>query len=116
MLLPVCLLMLTMLPGCVINHGDFTVMSNKLMRLSEFDLSKADRKKGIRGEDVSHIIILFPTKAQVTLEEAVDDALTKGDGDVMTDVKVKQWGWYIPYIYGQTGWSVVGGVTKTRHN
>ena len=100
--------------ACTIHHGDFTVLSNKLIRTADFDLSKADRKPNVVGRDVAHIILFIPTKGQVTLEEAVDDALSKGGGDVMTDVKVSSWFWYIPYIYGQTGWEVSGDVVKTR--
>lgn len=105
---------LAVLSGCVVHHGEFTVLSNKLVRLSDFDLSKADRQKGIEGVDRLHIIILFPTKGNTTLEEAVDNALSIGDGDVMTDATVRHWSWYIPYIYGQEGWSVTGDVVRTR--
>lgn len=105
-----------LLSGCVVHHGDFTVLSNKLVRLSDFNVSKADRQKGVEGTDQLHIIILFPTKGNTTLEEAVDDALAKGGGDVMTDATVRRWFWYIPYIYGQEGWSVTGDVIKTRRN
>jgi hypothetical protein len=100
--------------GCTIRHGDFTVLSNKVMRLSEFELDKADRVKNVTGEEVQHIIVIIPTSGPPTVEGALDDALQKGSGDVMTDAVVKQWGWYIPYIYGQAGWSVTGDVVKTR--
>lgn len=102
------------LSGCSVRHGDFTVLSDKLVRTSDFDLSKADRVKGVTGQDVAHIIIFIPTKAQVTLKDALDDALRKGNGDVMTDAVITFWSWYIPYIYGQTGWEVTGDVVKTR--
>ena len=102
--------------GCTTNHGDYTVLSNKLIRSSDFELSKADRKKTVVGEDVAHIIFIIPTKQQVTMEEAVDDALEKGDGDVMTDATVKFTSWYIPLIYGTTKWVVEGDVVKTRRN
>jgi hypothetical protein len=102
--------------GCVIRHGDFSVLSNKMLRLSEFDLAKGDRVKGVVGKDVQHIIIFIPTGGQPTLEGAIDDALDKGDGDVMTDAVVESWGWYIPYVYGQVGWSVSGDSVKTRRN
>ena len=108
--------MLLVSTGCVIRHGDFTVLSNKLVRLSNFELSKADRERGVEGRDVAHIICIIPTKMQITLDAAIDDALSKGDGDVLTDAVVHQWGWYIPYIYGQFGWSIVGDVVKTRRN
>ncbi len=105
-----------MLTGCVVRHGDFSVASNKLLRLSEFELDKADRAKGVVGKDVQHIVIFFPIGGPPTLEGAMDDALEKGGGDVMTDAVIKSWGWYIPYIYGQGGWSIEGDVLKTRNN
>ncbi len=104
------------LSACTVRHGDFTVISNKLIRTADFELSKADRRRGIVGQDKAHIIILIPTKAQVTLEGAIDDALRKGNGDVMTDAVVEFTSWYIPYIYGQTSWRVTGDVIKTRRH
>jgi len=46
----------------------------------------------------------------------LDKALEKGDGDVMTDAVISSWWWYIPFIYGQNGWTVKGDVVKTRAN
>lgn len=110
-----CLVALcTLLSACLVRHGDFTVLTNKLVRLSEFDLSKSTSSSPVEGVDRAHIILVFPTKANATLEDAVDDALTRGGGDVMTDATVHYWFWYIPYIYGQEGWSVSGNVVKTR--
>jgi hypothetical protein len=109
------LLLLTIfLNSCVVRHGDFTVVSNKLVRLSEFEIDKAERQRRITGQDVQHIIIFFPTSGPPTLDGAMDNAFDEGDGDVMTDATIKSWGWYIPYIYGQQGWSIKGDVVKTR--
>ena len=105
-----------LLSGCSVRHGDFTVLSNKLVNISDFELSKADRVKGIVGEDIQHIIIFIPIGGPPTLEEALDDAIVKGGGDVMTDAVVEAWGFYIPYIYGQNGWRVSGDVVKNRKN
>ncbi len=104
------------LSGCSVRHGDFSVLSNKLVNVSNFELSKADRAKGIVGEDVQHVIIFIPTSGPPTLEGALDDAIAKGGGDVITDAVVESWGFYIPYIYGQNGWRVTGDVVKTRKN
>ncbi|MDF0673694.1 MAG: hypothetical protein P0120_05035 [Nitrospira sp.] len=103
-----------LLGGCTINHGDFTVLSNKLVNTKEFDLSKADRVKGVTGTDETHIILFIPTKGNITLKGAMDDAMAKGKGDVMTDVTIKTWFWWIPYIYGNGGWEVKGDVVRTR--
>ena len=53
--------------ACTTRQGDFTVISSKLVRLSDFDLSAADRVKNVEGRDVAHIIVLFPTKEEVYL-------------------------------------------------
>jgi len=91
-------------------------MSNKLVNVSDFELDKAERVKGITGKQSMHIVILFPIGSPPTLEGALDDAFRKGGGDVMTDAVVERWGWYIPYVYGQAGWRVTGDVVKTRRN
>ncbi len=102
--------------ACAVRQGDFAVISNKLVNTSNFRVGQAERVKGVEGRDVSHIIIFIPTGGPPTLEGALDDALEKGGGDVMTDAVVYSWSWYIPYIYGQSGWSVKGDVVKTRGN
>jgi hypothetical protein len=103
-----------LLSGCTIRHGDFTVLSDKLVNTKEFDLSKAARTKGVTGTDTAHIIFIIPTKGEITLKNALDDAFRKGNGDVMTDAVIYYWSWYIPYIYGYMGWEVTGDVVRTR--
>ena len=100
--------------GCTKFHGDYTVISNRLVRTSDFELSKAERRKNVEGRDVAHMILFIPTKIQVTLEEAIENALDEGQGDVMTDAKIWYWEWW--FIYGQSGWKVVGDVIKTRRS
>ncbi len=101
--------------GCTTHHGAFTVASTKLIRLNEFELDKAGRVRGVEGRDVAHIIILVPTK-ESSLKTAMDNALDGANADVMTDVSIEAWFFYIPYIYGQQGWKVKGDAIKTRLN
>lgn len=100
--------------GCVVRQGDFTVLSTKLIRTSNFDLSGEDGAKNVEGEDMAHIIFIIPTKQNPNIEDAIDNALEKEGGDVMTDVVVESYSWYIPYIYGRAGWRVKGDVVRTR--
>ena len=99
--------------GCSIRHGDFTVLSNRLIDTHNFNLNIKDRKK-VTGEDVSRIIIFIPTSGPPTLEGAIDDALDKSGGDVLTDAVIYYWDFYIPCIYGEKGWQVKGTAIKTR--
>lgn len=108
------LIAVVMISACSYNHGNYTVLSNKIVSVNDFDLDKADRAKNVKGVDRSHRIIFWETKANPNLSDALNEAFKKADGDVMTDVTVTYWKWYIPLIYGQRGWTVEGDVVKTR--
>lgn len=108
-LMGVCL---GMLAGCS-STSSCTALSSKLCRVSNFDLEKANRK-ATYGEDVRHWFLCFPLGTQPNMKEAIDRALEQGGGDVLTDVKVKNWGWSA-ILYSQGGWSVKGEAVKTRN-
>jgi hypothetical protein len=101
-----------MLAGCS-TTSDCTVLSSKIVRLNDFELDKANRKQAY-GEDVCHWLLWFRLGSPPSLKEALDRALEQGGGDVMTDVRVKTWGWSA-LLYSQGGWSVKGTVVKTRN-
>jgi len=105
--------MLFVLSGCTIRHGDFTVLSNRLIDTEHFSLS-AKEKVRVTGEDVQHIIIVIPT-SPATLEGALDDAFDKSGGDVLVDAVIKQYWFRFPYIYGRNVWKVEGTAIKTRN-
>lgn len=106
---------LMMLSACTVNHGNFTVLSNKIVSVNDFDIGSSERVRNVEGEDMAHMIIFFPT-GNPKLEEALNDAFRHSDTDVMTDVTVKSWAWWIPYVYGNMGWSVKGDAIRTRKN
>ncbi len=107
------LLMTCFLFSCAVRHGDFTVLSNRLIDTSNFKIDTSSSQKVV-GKDINHIIIFIPTGGPPTLEGALDDAFDKSGGDVLTDAVIKSWYFYIPYIYGQAGWKVEGTAIKTR--
>ena len=42
-------------------QGNFPVLSDKLVRTTEFELSKADRVRNVKGTDLAHVIVFIPT-------------------------------------------------------
>jgi hypothetical protein len=64
---------------------------------------------------VSHVIFWVPTDGQPpTLEEAVNEALDRGRGDVLLNATVERVAWYVPLVYGEYGWVVRGDVVRLR--
>lgn len=94
--------------GCVSRLGSFTVVSTKNIewnRASEY-VRSTNRTK---GEDIAHIIIIIPTKGNVKIEDAVDNAIEKVPGAVaLVDAVIRSRTFYIPYIYGQAAYIVEG--------
>lgn len=75
---------LLILSGCTIRTADLTLVSTKNIDLSNstFDLKQGRRTK---GEDCSIALLGFIPLGFPNLEEAVDNALEKGNGNVMVD-------------------------------
>ena len=68
-------------------------------------------KHAITGKD-SKWLILFMPLGLPHLEDAIDEALDKGDGDIMLDAVVHYRSWW--FILGQIELNVKGTVVKTR--
>lgn len=96
--------------GCVQNQGTFRVLTNRSVQASKIDLDSGQRQRDVEGRAVSHtVLIFFPIGPGTSPGRALDDALAKGQGDVMTNVTMKRWFWTI-IVYSQSGWSVRGDV------
>ena len=105
----ISLITIVLFAGCWNQRvGDFSVISSR-----NFDLNSdyVLLEKGVTGEDTQYIIIFIPT-GQINIENAVDDALKRVDGDVMTNASIKLKGFWIPYIYGESRYVVEGDVWK----
>ena len=59
------------------------------------------------------IIIVFPT-GKLDMENAIDNALAKVDGDVMTDATLRHKSYWVPYIYGEATYIIEGDVWKKK--
>ena len=106
----VCIIFST---GCSLRLADLTVASTKNVTLDKVDLDSFPQTKGIVGKDTKFNILFIPL-GYPHLEDAIDDALDKGNGDVMIDA-VLHYKWW-QFIIGQDTIEVKGTVVKTRGN
>jgi len=100
------------LTGCA-TRSDFSAISSKNVNLSNIQIDRSRLKGRTTGEDCQHIIVLFPTSGQATLDEALDRALETKRANLLLDAVVHWNFFYIPYIYGQTCWKVEGEAYDT---
>jgi hypothetical protein len=105
----------TTLFGCGGRVADFTVVSTQLTRLETVDTARQFQNPGkIETISFRHWMFFFPLGGKPTLKDAIDKLLKQGNGDVVVDAVVYDYGWWIPFIYGRSGWRVEGRVLNTH--
>lgn len=104
------ILMMLHLGGCTTHMTDLSMISNKNISLDKVDIDKLPQEKHIEGED-SKFIFLFPL-GQPKLKEALNNALEKGQGDLMVNASVYVTGWW--FLIGEMGIKIKGDVVNTR--
>ena len=96
--------------SCATRLGTFTVISTKNIEWSRANEYQRNGNR-VLGEDVYHIVVFIPTKGNITIEDAVDNALGKVPGAVaLVDVVLRSQSFYIPYVYGKNAFIVEGSV------
>lgn len=109
------LMMLLLCSACTNNLGNFTVLSNKIVDVKNFDLNNARKIPHVKGEDVKHLIIVVPTGTP-SLAAALNNVFYTSDSDLLTNASITSSFWMIPYVYGQASFTVEGDAVKTRSN
>jgi len=105
------LTILLFMSGCSTHITDLSMISNKNINLNKVDIDKLPTKKHIEGEDSKFVFLFIPFGAP-TLKEALNDALEKGDGDLMVDASVYNTGWW--FGIGEVGIKIKGNVVNTK--
>jgi hypothetical protein len=95
--------------------SDCTVASTKNVKLSKLDLDSSPRTKGVEGQSTQiKLLGLIPLSGPPNIQDALDDAFAKGDGDLMIDAVFYEGGW-TAILVSENIISVKGEVVKTRN-
>ena len=81
------------LSGCSIRVADLTLVSTKNVDLSDVKIDMRQGKR-VTGEDCAVILLGLIPLGVPNLEEAVDNALEKGNGNIMVDQVTHLSGFY----------------------
>lgn len=103
------ILALLVLSSCSVRQADLTAVTTRNVKLDGVNLNSLPGKR-IEGKD-SKFVFLFIPIGLPHLEDAVDDALSKGKGDLMLDAVIHTQGWW--FLVGQSTIKVKGTVLNT---
>lgn len=98
------------LSACTIRQADLTAISTREVNLHGVDLNSLPKKRVV-GEDSSFVFLFIPFGLP-QLEDAIDDALDKGGGDLMLDAIIYTRSWW--FLIGEETIKVKGSVVNTN--
>jgi hypothetical protein len=113
MLIVALLLAVVASAGCASRQADLTVLSTRNVDLAKVAAARSSQNPmPATGRDVQHWFLIFPLGSRPDLEDAIDDAMNKANGDCMVDAVIYR-GWWTVLIYTQRNWEVTGRVLNT---
>jgi hypothetical protein len=93
----------------------FSALSTQNAPVIGYQIAGAPRVDGIEAEALVQFILWIPTNVESpTLQQVVDQALFRGNGNLITGASVEHWWWVVPFVYGQEGWRVRGAVVRAN--
>lgn len=95
--------------SCTQRIADLTFMSTKNVDMNHAGGYYTVPNQRTVGEDVGHLIVLFPTRLP-NGKEAVDKAIEKNGADCvgLSNMKLEHSFWFIPYVYGRETFRATG--------
>jgi len=97
---------IVVLSGCTSRITDFTIISTKNIDLSKVS-SYTKGSNRVSGEDKMHIILFIPTALNISVKQAIDNAIQSVPGCVaLVDGVVSQSAFY--FLYGYQSYIVEG--------
>jgi hypothetical protein len=113
-LLATIALIVPLTAGCTRRIADLTVLSSKNVDLYPLDLRGAHKQHNVKGTDGRWWFLVFPLGFRPNLEDALEDALNNGRGDIMTSAVIYTRAWHILLI-GHEQFIVKGDVFDSSH-
>jgi hypothetical protein len=99
--------------GCTIRPSALTIVSTRNVDLHTIERARAGQHAPeVEGSDVQYFILFLPVTGAPSLQEAVERALDKAQGDCLLDATVRS-DWACRLIYSRRGLTVRGNALKT---
>ncbi len=104
------LLFVVLFAGCTSHIADYAAITTRDIELEHLDIDSLPKTENVVGRSYKFYVLLPVHKAR--LDDAVEDALNKGNGDLLIDASVYYTGRWL--IFGETELEIYGTVVDTR--
>ena len=102
---------LMFLSACSTRIAGMTMISDQNINTKGVKISQLPKVKNIVGKSKKFVFLFIPF-GQPTIKEALDDALKRGNGDLMLDASLYSTGWW--FLVGEMGLELRGTVVNTQ--
>ena len=99
------------LSACTTRIASMTVISDKTIDTRDVKISELPRKENVVGESKRFSFLFIPF-GRPNVKQALDDALEKGNGDLMLNASLHYTSWWLGI--GRFGYEIKGTVVNTR--
>lgn len=110
--LALCAIAALSLSACTAYNGTYAAISNKPISL--YDITRDSGRVAIDVKEQSDrtIAIIIPFDDAPTIEEAVNLALKKYNGDYLENATIEHKGFHVLWLYHYSAWSIHGNVMR----
>lgn len=98
--------------GCAQHLGNFTALSTSTYRGENIDSAHLVKSSAVGETSTLFLFGFIPLGGIPKVDQAVSEALSANNGDIMTNARLYQSWWYFVILGGQ-GFKVEGDVYKT---
>ena len=105
------LLLVAFVSACSTRISGLTVISDRNVNTKNVEIESLPQTKNVSGKSTKFVFLFIPFGIP-TMKEALENALVKGDGDMMIDASLYYNYWW--FIVGMNELEFRGTVVKTR--
>ncbi|MCD8283436.1 MAG: hypothetical protein LUD52_01735 [Opitutae bacterium] len=107
-----CVACAVALTGCTSHITDLTMITTRDIGQEKISVARSKKQRMVVGESARYVFLIFPIGIP-KLNEAVDDALEQGGGDLIVDVGIYRTSW-TAIIVSRIAVEVRGTVVNTK--
>lgn len=102
------------LASCAVSSGKYDVLTTKNINVYSVKKNSQIVFRDAESTSSQHVLVLLPIGKYPTISSAVNEVLSRYNGDYLANVEIKNRSFQIMWLYHYTSWEIIGDVVKIR--